>query len=55
LLYLPLDKLIQSTNPGAEAVPAAKPTEQLTSTPASEVPTAPRGRESLFGREREAR
>jgi membrane protease subunit HflK len=55
LLYLPLDKLIQSTNPGAETAPAAKPTEQLTSTPASEVPTAPRVRESLFGREREAR
>jgi len=58
LLYLPLDKLIQSTNPGAEVVPAAaKPTEQLTSTPGSEVPAAPapRGRESLFSREREAR
>ncbi|MFZ2162125.1 MAG: FtsH protease activity modulator HflK [Sideroxyarcus sp.] len=55
LLYLPLDKLIQSTNPGGELVSAAKPTEQLTSTPSSEVPVAPRGRETLFSREREAR
>jgi membrane protease subunit HflK len=55
LLYLPLDKLIQSTNPGAE-IPAAKPTEQLTTPAASEAPTAaPRARESLFSREREAR
>jgi len=50
LLFLPLDKLIQSTNPGAEL---PKPTEQLTSTPTNEV--VPRVRESLFGREREAR
>ena len=56
LLYLPLDKLIQSTNPGSDVVPAAaKPTEQLTSTPSSEVPAAPRGRESMLSREREAR
>ncbi len=55
LLYLPLDKLIQSTNPGAELPPAAKPTEQLTPAPSSEATPAPRGRESLFGREREAR
>ena len=54
LLYLPLDKLIQSTNPGTES-PAPKPTEQLTSPIAGEAATAPRGRESLFGREREAR
>jgi membrane protease subunit HflK len=54
LLYLPLDKLIQSTNPGAETVTAAKPTEQLNSTPGEATP-APRARESLFGREREAR
>jgi membrane protease subunit HflK len=50
LLFLPLDKLIQSTNPGVEL---PKPTEQLTSTPSNEA--APRVRESLFGREREAR
>lgn len=50
LLYLPLDKLIQSTNPVAEL---PKPTEQLTSTPSNEV--VPRVREPLFGREREAR
>jgi membrane protease subunit HflK len=49
LLYLPLDKLIQSTNPGVEL---PKPTEQLTSAATNE---APRARESLFGREREAR
>ncbi len=53
LLYLPLDKLIQSTNPGADALPAAKTPEQLAA-PAEAVP-APRVRESLFGREREAR
>jgi membrane protease subunit HflK len=50
LLYLPLDKLIQSTNPGAEL---PKPTEQLTPAPVSEA--APRVREPLFSREREAR
>lgn len=54
LLYLPLDKLIQSTNPGAES-PSAKPTEQLTAPLAGEATPAPRGRESLFGRDREAR
>ncbi len=54
LLYLPLDKLIQSTNPGAE-LPTAKPTEQLPSTAAGEAPPASRGRESMLGREREAR
>jgi membrane protease subunit HflK len=55
LLYLPLDKLIQSTNPGAE-LPATKPTEQLTSPAAEAAPApAPRVRESLFGRDREAR
>jgi membrane protease subunit HflK len=51
LLYLPLDKLIQSTNPGAE--PAYKPTEQLV--PETAPASAPRARESLFGRDREAR
>ncbi len=55
LLYLPLDKLIQSTNPGAEN-PAAKPTEQLTPVAGEATPApAARVRESLFGREREAR
>ncbi|OIR10699.1 modulator of FtsH protease HflK [mine drainage metagenome] len=54
LLYLPLDKLIQSTNPGAD-LPSAKPTEQLNAPATGEAPTAPRGRESLFGRDREAR
>jgi membrane protease subunit HflK len=55
LLYLPLDKLIQSTNPGAEL--PTKPTEQLTptSTAAGEASPMPRGRESMLGREREAR
>ncbi len=51
LLYLPLDKLIQSTNPGADLPPAAKPTEQLTSTASGETPVAAR----VLGREREAR
>lgn len=50
LLYLPLDKLIQSTNPGAE-LPSAKPTEQLNSTASGEVPAAARA----LGRERESR
>ncbi len=46
LLYLPLDKLIQSTNPAAE-LPVVKPAEQ-----APVEVQSPRG---LFGREREAR
>ncbi len=55
LLYLPLDKLIQSTNPGAEPA-AAKPTEQLNTPAAGEAAAVPpQGRESLFGRDREAR
>lgn len=54
LLYLPLDKLIQSTNPGAD-LPSAKPTEQLNAPATGEAAAAPRGRESLFGRDREAR
>ena len=55
LLYLPLDKLIQSTNPGAEST-AAKPTEQLNTPAAGEAAAVPpQGRESLFGRDREAR
>ncbi|HLP99029.1 MAG TPA: FtsH protease activity modulator HflK [Sideroxyarcus sp.] len=52
LLYLPLDKLIQSTNPGAE-LPGVKPAEQSNAPVVSD--TVPRVRESLFGREREAR
>lgn len=57
LLYLPLDKLIQSTNPGAENVSAAKPAEQANTAPAETAApaSAARVRESLFGREREAR
>ncbi|ADE11659.1 FtsH protease activity modulator HflK [Sideroxydans lithotrophicus] len=54
LLYLPLDKLIQSTN-AATDLPEAKPTEQLTTTTTSGVPSASLARESLFSREREAR
>lgn len=55
LLYLPLDKLIQSTNPGAESI-AAKPTEQLNTPAAGEAAAVPpQSRESLFGRDREAR
>jgi membrane protease subunit HflK len=49
LLYLPLDKLIQGTNPGAE-LPSFKPTEQLNAIP-GESPAVPRA----LGREREAR
>src|SRR5512135_2201619 len=54
LLYLPLDKLIQSTN-AATDLPEAKPTEQLTSPTASGASSASLARESLFSREREAR
>jgi membrane protease subunit HflK len=54
LLYLPLDKLIQSTNPGAE-LPVAKPAAQPSPTANSETPSSPRVRDSLFGRDREAR
>jgi membrane protease subunit HflK len=54
LLYLPLDKLIQSTNPGVE-LPGSKPTEQLTSTATGESTAATRGRDLLLSREREAR
>jgi membrane protease subunit HflK len=55
LLYLPLDKLIQSTSSGNETS-AAKPTEQLNSTPGETTAApAPRARESVFGRDRESR
>jgi membrane protease subunit HflK len=49
LLYLPLDKLIQSTNPGAE-LPAAKPAEPVTTH--AEPASQPR---MFLGRDREAR
>ena len=61
LLYLPLDKLIQSTNPGTPAAeaapPAAKPANNAEQFPAS-VPTPsaePLVRETLRGRDRESR
>jgi modulator of FtsH protease HflK len=54
LLYLPLDKLIQSTNPEIE-MPAAKPTEPLNPKSTGDLPSAAQGRDSLFGRDREAR
>ena len=54
LLYLPLDKLIQSTNPPAETT-VAKPAESAMPAGAGEATLAPRGRESMLGREREAR
>ncbi len=53
LLYLPLDKLIQSTNPVVE-LPGSKPTEQLNSIPGQST-AVQRGRESQFSRERGAR
>jgi membrane protease subunit HflK len=62
LLYLPLDKLIQSTNPGAapvaETVPAnaaAKPANNAEQFPASVPTNEPLVREPLRGRERESR
>ncbi len=58
LLYLPLDKLIQSTNPAtAEATiasQAAKVAEQAL-TPSSEFAQQPRVRDGSLGRDREAR
>ena len=60
LLYLPLDKLIQSTNPGADipsaAGKSANNAEQVAPQPAAAVePAVPGGREALHGRDREAR
>ena len=60
LLYLPLDKLIQSTNPGADMQTAAgKPAnnaEQVAPQPAAvPEPAPPSGRDALHGRDREAR
>ncbi len=60
LLYLPLDKLIQSTNPGADIQSAAgKPAnnaEQVAPQPAAVVDQATLGgRDALRGRDREAR
>jgi len=52
LLYLPLDKLIQSTNPVADVPAVPKPTEQLNAVPSD---AANGSRQSLSGREREAR
>lgn len=54
LLYLPLDKLIQSTAPGAEAA-AAKAVEQPVAPAAAADTGAGHMRESLRGRDREAR
>jgi membrane protease subunit HflK len=54
LLYLPLDKLIQSTAPGAEAA-AAKAMEQPVAPAAAADTGAGHMRESLRGRDREAR
>lgn len=55
LLYLPLDKLMQrGGEDAASPAQATKPAEQG-SLPASEFAPAPRAREPLLGREREAR
>jgi membrane protease subunit HflK len=61
LLYLPLDKLIQSTNPGSDmqsaAGKSANNAEQVAPQPVVAAPdlAAPSGRDSLRGRDREAR
>jgi len=60
LLYLPLDKLIQSTNPGSDmqtaAGKSANNAEQVAPQPAAAAePVAPSGRDTLRGRDREAR
>ncbi|MDO8413370.1 MAG: FtsH protease activity modulator HflK [Gallionellaceae bacterium] len=49
LLYLPLDKLIQSTNPAADTSTAAKPAMEHAAPPVNET------RETLRGRDRESR
>lgn len=62
LLYLPLDKLIQSTNPSVTPVPetppanvVAKPANNAEQSPASVPSNEPLVREMLRGRERESR
>ena len=59
LLYLPLDKLIQSTNPGAETPPAAGKSannaEQFAPPAAANESVVPNVRDVLRGRDREAR
>ncbi len=60
MLYLPLDKLIQSTNPGSDiqtaAGKSANNAEQVAPQPAAVAdPTTPSGRDALHGRDREAR
>lgn len=52
LLYLPLDKLIQSTAPAADAAP--KPADQAPA-PAAATDAAPDPRDALRSRDREAR
>ena len=58
LLYLPLDKLMQSTNPSSpealQASQAAKVAEQAV-TPSSEFAQQPRARDGSLGRDREGR
>jgi modulator of FtsH protease HflK len=54
LLYLPLDKLIQSTNPASD-VQGSKSAEQPAPVTTGDTAPAPTGRDSLFSREREAR
>ena len=60
LLYLPLDKLIQSTNPGSDTPTAAGKSannaEQVAPQPAPAAePALASGRDALHGRDREAR
>lgn len=58
LLYLPLDKLMEATREGApvtEAQPAAKPDAAPATSQGSDNTAAQRARDSLLGRDREAR
>jgi membrane protease subunit HflK len=57
LLYLPLDKLIQSTNPAAADTPAAANVEPGAAMPGpvNDAAALPRARELLRGRDRESR
>ena len=55
LLYLPLDKLIESTRTPAAAAGEAAPAPAPATTQASDNNAAQRARDSLLGRDREAR
>ncbi len=55
LLYLPLDKLIQSTGPATETLPELQPSAQALLQPGNTIPVETRMRDGSLGRDREAR